>query len=226
MESDNAIEGTSTGLSDREKRDRSPERMLFFSDGVFAIIITILVLEIKVPEIGSDIPLSESLAEMRPSISAFIVSFLIVGMYWVAHRSVYSQVRYVDRNTIWLNLLFLMPTSMVPFAAGVLSEYGDEPSALHVYGVVLIVASLFLLLLVSYLSRHPGLLWQAENKRTRRVSIVTYGSPLLVYIIAMVVAFWEPLAALILFLSVPALYFLFVSFLSSDQRTRVAAEDL
>jgi uncharacterized membrane protein len=210
----------------REKRDMSPERMLFFSDGVFAIIITILVLEIKVPELGSDIPLAESLVDMRPSVLAFMVGFLIVGMYWVAHRSVYSQVRYVDRNTLWLNLLFLMPASMVPFAAGVVSEYPEEPSALHVYGVVLIFLSVFLVILGFYLARHPGLLWQAEDKKTRRVAMIAAGSPLIVCIIAMLVATWEPLLSLALFFSIPVLYFLFVSFLKTDPRTRVAAADL
>ena len=219
-------DGNPTGLSDRERRDLSPERMLFFSDGVFAIIITILVLEIKVPELGSDISLSDSLAEMRPSVLAFIVSFLIVGMYWTAHRSLFSQVRYIDRNTLWLNLLFLMPTALIPFAAGVLSEYGDESSALHVYGVVLIIVSVLLLILDFYLARHPGLLWQAEDKKSRRVSIVAYGSPLIVYVIALVVAVWDPLASLALFFVIPVMYFLVVTLLKTDPRTTVAAEDL
>ncbi len=219
-------DGKQAGLPGRGQRDMSPERMLFFSDGVFAIIITILVLEIKVPELGSGIPLSESLAEMRPSVLAFIVSFLIVGMYWVGHRSVYNQVRHIDRNTLWLNLMFLMPAAMVPFAAGVLSEYPDEPSALHVYGVVLIAVSLFLMLLGFYLSRHPGLLWQAEDKGTRRVTMIAHGSPIIVYIIAMLVATWEPLLALLLYLSIPVLYFAFIGLLKTDPRTRVAAGDL
>jgi uncharacterized membrane protein len=219
-------DGKPQGLTDREKRDQSPERMLFFSDGVFAIIITILVLEIKIPELGSDIPLSDSLAEMRPSVVAFIVSFLIVGMYWIAHRSLFTQVRYIDRNTLWLNLLFLMPVALVPFAAGVLSEYADEPSALHVYGVVLIIVSVLLLILDFYLIRHPGLLWQEEDKRTRRVSIVAYGSPLIVYLIALVVAGWYPLLSLALFFAIPVMYFLVVTFLKTDPRTTISAEDL
>jgi len=226
MGSNNETEDATAHVTEREKRDLSPERMLFFSDGVFAIIITILVLEIKVPELGSGTPLSESVAEMRPSIMAFIVSFLIVGMYWVAHRSVFSQVRFVDRNTIWINLLFLMPTAMVPFAAGVLAEYGDQPEALHVYGAVLIASSVFLLALDSYLGLHQGLLWQSEDSQTRRLSMLTYGGPLLVYIIAMVAAVWAPLFAIVLFFSVPVLYFLLVTFISTDPRTRVAAGDL
>ena len=212
--------------TEKEKRELSPERMLFFSDGVFAIIITILALELKVPELGSAIPLADALNEMKPTVIAFIVSFLLVGMFWVAHRSAFSQVRYVDRNTIWLNLLFLLPAAMLPFASGMVGEYPKESTALHVYGAVLIVATVFLLLLDRYLSRHPGLLYQPEDERTRRLTLFTHGSSLIVYVIALLVATWEPGIALTLYVSVPLLYFLLVGALKADPRTMVAAEDL
>ena len=219
-------DGKQGALTAREKRDLSPERMLFFSDGVFAIIITILVLELKIPELGSDVPLADAVNEMKPTAFAFIVSFLIVGMYWVSHRSAFSQVRYVDRNTLWLNLLFLLPAAMLPFASGMVGEYPEEPTALHVYGTVLIVLTVFLLLLDFYLSRHPGLLCQPEDKATRRVTLVAHGSSLAVYVLAMLVATWRPGIALILYISVPLLYFLLVGFLKTDPRTMVAATDL
>ena len=210
----------------REKRDMSPERMLFFSDGVFAIIITILVLELKIPELGAEVRLADAVNEMKPTAFAFAVSFLIVGMYWVSHRSMFSQVRYVDRNTIWLNLLFLLPAALLPFASGMVGEYPEEPTALHVYGAVLIVLTVFLLILDFYLFRHAGLLYQAEDKATRRTTLVVNGGSLVVYVIAMLVGTWEPGIALALYVSVPLLYFLVVGFLKADPRTMVAAGDL
>ena len=141
------------GLDDREKRNASPDRLLTFTDGVFAIIITIMVLELQAPDLSSGSSLRDSLAEMRPSVTAFVISFLLVGMYWVGHRATFSQVRYVDHNLIWLNLLFLLPVSIVPFAASLLGEYQDDPTALHVYGAVLIAVALMRLVLDSYVHR-------------------------------------------------------------------------
>jgi uncharacterized membrane protein len=218
--------GDSTDSDAREQRNANPDRLLTFTDGVFAIIITILVLELKVPDLASGQSLGESLAEIRPTFVSFVISFLLVGMYWVGHRSSFSQVRYVDRNTIWLNLIFLLPVSLVPFVAAVLGEYQDEPIALHLYGLVLIAATLLRLALDSYLYRHPGLLWQQSSKQVRRLARIATAAPLVVYAIAMLVATWLPWLSLLLYLSIPLLYFGLVTVLKADPRTRVAAEDL
>ncbi|MEA2009975.1 MAG: TMEM175 family protein [Actinomycetota bacterium] len=214
------------GFDAREQRNANPDRLLAFTDGVFAIIITILVLELKVPDLTSGQSLREALVEIRPTFVSFIISFLLVGMYWVGHRSSFTQVRYIDRNTIWLNLLFLLPVAIVPFAAGLLGEYQSEPTALHLYGLVLIAATLLRLALDSYIYRHPGLLWQEPSKGVRRVARIATGAPLVAYAIAMIVATWVPWLSLLLYFSIPLFYFVFVTVLKADPRTRVDAEDL
>jgi len=213
-------------LTAREERNASPDRLLTFTDGVFAIIITILVLDLKVPDLGSGQSVRESLVEIRPTLIAFIISFLLVGMYWVWHRGAFAQVRYVDRNAIWLNLLFLLPVSMIPFAASTLGEHSSDPTALHLYGVLLITATLFRFALNSYLRRHPGLLWEAPSKQARRLSAAAAAAPLVVYVAAMLVADWLPWLSLLLYFSMPLLYFGLVTFLHTDPRTKSAAEDL
>lgn len=219
-------ENTQEGLDAREQRNANPDRLLAFSDGVFAIIITILVLELKVPELGSGQSLSESLAEIQPTFVAFIISFLLVGMYWVGHRSTFAQVRCIDRNTIWLNLVFLMSVALVPFAAAVLGKYQTEPVALHLYGLVLMAVTLLRLALDSYLYRHQGLLWQQSSKQVRRLGRIVAAAPLVVYAIAMLMAAWIPWLSLLLYFSIPLLYFVFITVLKADPRTKVAAEDL
>jgi uncharacterized membrane protein len=174
-------EDSAIGLIRREQRNASPDRLLTFTDGVFAIIITILVLELEVPDLGSGQSLRESLVEIRPTFIAFVISFLLVGMYWVWHRGAFSQVCYVDHNTIWLNLVFLLPVAMIPFAASVLGEHSSEPTALHLYGTVLITATLLRIAVNSYLRRHPGLLWEVPSKQSRRLSTGAAASPLVVY---------------------------------------------
>jgi uncharacterized membrane protein len=210
----------------QEQRNANPDRLLTFTDGVFAIIITILVLDLKVPDLDSGMSLRDSLAEIQPGFIAFVVSFLLVGMYWVGHRGMFTQVRYVDHNVIWLNLLFLLPVSMVPFAASMLGEDQSNPTALHVYGAVLIAVTLLRLVLMSYLHRHPGLLWVQPSKQTRRLTGVVAAAPLIVYGVAVVVASWQPWLSVLFYFLMPLLYFSAVALLKTDPRTRVAAGDL
>ena len=219
-------EDSSTELTAREHRNSSPGRLLAFTDGVFAIIITILVLELKVPDLSSGQSLREALSDIRPTFVAFFISFLLIGMYWTWHRTAFAQVRYIDLNTVWLNLVFLLPVAVIPFAASVLGEYPSESAALHLYGVVLIVATLFRVVLNFYLLRHPGLLWQAPSREARRLGTVLAAAPLVVYAVAMVIADWVPTLSLLLYFSMPLLYFGFVALLKTDSRTQVAAEDL
>lgn len=213
-------------LNAREQRNASPDRLLTFTDGVFAIIITILVLELKVPDLGAGKSLREALTDIRPTFMAFVISFLLVGMYWVWHRSAFAQVRYVDLNTVWLNLLFLLPVAMIPFGASMLGEYEGDATALHFYGLVLIAATLFRTVLELYLHRHPGLLWQTRDEQAKRLRDVAAAAPILVYGFAMLIANWAPTLSLLLYLALPLLYFGLVAFLKTDPRTRVAAKDL
>jgi TMEM175 potassium channel family protein len=73
-----------------------PARVLALTDGVFAIIITLLVLEIHVPELTQGQSLSEALGELRPSLVAFVVSFILAGLYWVGHRDLFALIRRTD----------------------------------------------------------------------------------------------------------------------------------
>src|SRR6056297_4099081 len=123
------------------ERQASPDRIPAFVDGTFAIIITILVLEINVPPNLTEQSLREAVDEIGPTLVAWVISFFLVGMYWVWHRDLFVNVRHVNRDTIWLNIVFLLPVSLVPFAAAVLGDYHDEPLALHLYGAVLISVS-------------------------------------------------------------------------------------
>jgi uncharacterized membrane protein len=219
-------EDSQTELSPRDQRKASPERLLTFTDGVFAIIITILVLEIQVPDLGSGQSLIDALGDIRPTFTAFVISFLLVGMYWVWHRTAFAQVRYIDLNVVWLNLLFLLAAALIPFATSTLGEYEADPTALHLYGAVLIAVTLFRVVLDWYLRRHPGLLWQTTGKQAQRLAAAAAAAPLVVYGIAMVIADWVPWLSLLLYFSVPLLYFGFVALLKADPRTQVAAQDL
>jgi len=213
-------------LTPRQQRKLDPDRVLTFTDGVFAIVITILVLELKVPDLGSGHSLTDSLEEMRPTFVSFVISFLIVGMYWAWHRSTFAEVRYIDTSTLWLNLLFLLPVSMIPFAASVLGEYPDEATALHLYGAVLIAATLVRIGLYWYLGRHPALLSEDSSEKARRLGFSLAAAPLVVYAVAMLVADSLPTLSLVLYFAMPLLYLGLVAVLQTAPQTKAAAEDI
>ena len=190
---------------------RSTERLKALSDGVFAIVLTILVLELKVPPHLPHKSLLEALRELRPTLVAWVISFLISGMYWVAHRDIFARVRWVNRDLVWLNLLFLLPCALIPFASSVLGEYPDDPRSIQIYGAVVILGSLMRLALYAYVMRHPALLWPGTLGASVALGYLLMLLPVVVYLIAMGVAQASPTAAAVIFLTVPGIYFLAVT---------------
>ncbi len=211
---------------DRRRRLLETDRVVAFSDGVFAIIITILVLDVRVPDLASGQSLRDSLDEVWPTLVSWIISFLIVGLYWVWHRGTFANVRAADLATVALNLLFLLPVSLVPYAASAIGEYPDDPLALHLYGGVLVATTSVRVVLVMYLDRHPALLWETPTPQVRRLRVLAAAFPLAVYAVAIAVADASPALSRILFFLLPGFYVLLLVILRSDRRTRVAAEDL
>jgi uncharacterized membrane protein len=103
------------------------ERVVFFNDAVFAIAITLLIIDIKVPEfksIGiSDNELLYKLMALIPKFIGFVISFFVIGLYWLAHHRMFKFVKSINHNLLWANLLFLLPIIIMPFSTSFLSEY-------------------------------------------------------------------------------------------------------
>jgi uncharacterized membrane protein len=124
-----------------EARPSSLERVIFFSDAVFAIVITLLVLpltaEVDLPDSGVDT--AAQVWDQWPRVLSFAVSFLVIGQFWIAHHRMFAQLRRVDHALLWLNLLFLMTVSFLPFPTAVL---GSAPTADDSFPVVFYAASM------------------------------------------------------------------------------------
>ena len=103
------------------------ERLALFSDAVFAIAITLLIIEIKVPELHSDHitdhELTNGLLFIIPKFIGFIISFFVIGLYWMAHHRLFRYVVRINQKLISTNLLFLLPIVIMPFSTAFLSEY-------------------------------------------------------------------------------------------------------
>ena len=117
----------SNKLHNELKKEFQLERLILFSDAVFAIAITLLVIEIKIPEIHEK-PVTENavlhkLAELIPKFVGFLVSFLLIGQYWIVHHRMFSFVINFTDRLIWLNILFLFAIALMPFSTGFYSEF-------------------------------------------------------------------------------------------------------
>jgi uncharacterized membrane protein len=105
------------------------ERFSFFSDGVFAISITLLVIEIKVPALAerTDKALLDYLYETSLKFLGFLISFGIIGHYWSVHHRIFGYVKKYTSSLFWINLAFLLSVVLLPFSAGLLGEYSTNP---------------------------------------------------------------------------------------------------
>ena len=115
------------------KKEFQLERMILFSDAVFAIAITLLALEIKVPEIDKHIVtdhlLAEKMAELIPKFIGFLVSFFVIGVYWIVHHRTFGFVTNYNHRLLWLNLVFLLAVVLMPFSSAFYSNYLLTPAA-------------------------------------------------------------------------------------------------
>jgi uncharacterized membrane protein len=135
---------------------RDTMRLVAFSDGVFAITITLLVLELRPP--ADDESLLHGLVDLWPSYLAYAVSFLFIGQVWVNHHVMFDHIRAADRLVLLLNTLLLMVVVFLPFATSVLAEAlrsgDDEQTAVVFYGVAFAVTALTFNAVWQYACRH------------------------------------------------------------------------
>jgi uncharacterized membrane protein len=200
------------------ERLHDPARVAALSDGVFAIIITLLVLEVHVPELTQGQSLNQALGEVRPSLTAFLISFILAGMYWVGHRDLFALIRRTDRGLVWLNILYLLPLCLLPFGAGLLGRYDQEPVALRIYGLLLVAIAVMRVVIWLYATNRPHLLWQRLDDRQRRAGLALNLFPGLVYLLAFLVANTAPVVSLLIYGAMPVLYFLSITVLRRGRK--------
>src|SRR5881628_2970632 len=127
-------------------------RLEAFSDGVIAIIITIMVLELKIPESGS----WEALQPIIPIFLTYLLSFVFIAIYWNNHHHLFHAVHHVNGATLWANMHLLFWLSLVPFVTGWMDENHFAPLTVAAYGVVLLGAAVaYYILTRVLLASHP-----------------------------------------------------------------------
>lgn len=131
----------------------STNRLEAFSDGVFAIAITLLVLEIPVPEAGTG-HLGHELAAQWPSYAAFVISFLTIGIIWINHHAMVRRLRVADHSILVWNLFLLMTVSVLPFTTALMAEYLKEGEGEKLAAAVYAGSFLVMSLVFSGMNRH------------------------------------------------------------------------
>lgn len=199
-------------MTDRTSRRLSEStRVEAFSDGVFSIAITLLVLELAVPAMRGEF--ANRLLDEWPSYLAYLAAFATIGVLWMGHHTVFSLITGVDAGLLWRNLVLLLTVSVVPFPTAVIaSAYrvgsdADQAAAVVSYAVVGMASGVGWLLVLGYLGKHRHLTDPAAAPDFFRLStpaftLAGYG------VSALIGWFVSPAIALAIFLVFPVLYVL------------------
>lgn len=191
----------------------STTRIEAFSDGVFAIATTLLVLEIKVPHVNDGGNLLDELLQLWPSYLAYLVSFLTIGVMWVNHHFVIGHYQRVDRPLLYINLGLLAVISFIPFPTAVMAEYlvggtqSDLSAATLLYGTVMLMLTVMFSALWVHTGRATDSLRDAVAaapivRRALAFCLATLG----IYVVAILLSLRVPIVALGLFTVVVLLF--------------------
>ncbi len=189
----------------------STSRTEAFSDGIFAIAATLLVLELKVPQVEPG-GLADALLESWPSYATYVVSFLTIGIIWVNHHAVLDRIREVNRPLLFMNLMFLMAVAAIPFPTALLGDYlqagHDERLAAAVYGGTMSLMGVTFGAIWAYAVLSDDLLHaRVDRTRARRsLWIFAAGTPL--YVLAIGASLLSATLALVIY-ALLALFYLF-----------------
>ncbi len=188
-------------MSEREEQIVTPARLEAFSDGVIAIAITLLILEIHVPEIPEGGTFWREIEHVIPSLIAFVVSFLTIGVMWINHHHLFRVIRRADQWLMILNTLLLMMITFINFPTILIGRYyntSDYGAAVMFYTGTFALTAVIFNLLWRYASYKGRLLGEHANPLLVRGITRNYNIGLVAYLLAFGVSFFSPGLAVVL----------------------------
>ena len=174
-------------------------RLENFSDGVVAIIITIMVLELEIPARAD----AAGLAEVLPILLGYLLSFIYTGIYWVSHHRLVHALVHVDGRVLWANLHLLFWMSLIPFATTWVAGHRQDAAPVALYGAVLLMCSIAFALLVRVID--AGRIEEGDAALAPGWRTATVGS-IALYALAVALAFVEPMAANVIYVVLAVLW--------------------
>ena len=167
------------------------DRVLFFSDAVFAIAITLLVVDIRVPDIVTDT--AQELSADKGRIVSFAISFLVIGLFWMGHHRLFRYIAALDRRLIFINLLFLGTIAFLPYPTALLFAGGTrQPAGPVFYAACVAVAGLMELAVWLYATHAKGLVPASVSPALRRYELGQLLPTPVVFLLSIPVAFIAP----------------------------------
>lgn len=188
----------------------STSRVEAFSDAVIAIIMTLLVLELKVPHLETA-SIRDSLLSLRdlvPHFVAFGLSFLALAIVWVNHHHFFHGLKGIDQHLLWYNNHLLFWVCLAPFVTAFAGENSGNALAMSLYGVVMGMMSIAFLLMIRYAFFRSNIVPESVSMRTRQFQYIRAFFGPIAYTIAAVCAFAIPWVSVVLYVLVMAFYFL------------------
>jgi uncharacterized membrane protein len=178
---------------------KNRDRIVNLSDGVFAIAITLLILDIRVPDIPENMVSSQlptALLSLWPKYLGYFLSFVGISVFWMIHHSIFRPIRAYDRTLLYLNFLFLMVVAFVPFPTSLLGEYGDYQLPVAIYAATLAVGRLLLTAMHWYSTRNDRLLEDTQDPATVRFFLIRGLTIPALFLFSIVISFFSVSAAI------------------------------
>ncbi|MBE7174433.1 MAG: DUF1211 domain-containing protein [Williamsia sp.] len=208
-------------------------RLEAFSDGVIAIIITIMILELKLPDLNrhsSEAHMISYLKSLAPYFSIYVFSYTMIGIFWTNHHHMFHLLETTDETLLWLNFVFLFALSLIPFATAIVGASPLLSLSAAIYGFVLLLTTLSFLVMRNYTIRHK--LLHEDNDRTLsrkiyRLSLRARTKSLvgaIVYLAAIGTAYINIYVAYIGFL-IPAVIFFLPEGIDGERLSEIVAEE-
>ena len=169
-------------------------RIMAFSDGIFAIAVTLLVLNLDVPELvnPSNASILEALSGMQVHLFAYLLSFIVIGLYWVKHHEMFNYIRKYDKKLIWLNLFFLLFISFSPFTTSLFSDYSEYMIPTVVYAVNFAITGFILSAIWVHATKNHKLVEKKlTDKFIQNFRLIGLVSPA-VFTLSIPIAFFNP----------------------------------
>lgn len=175
------------------------DRINAFSDAVFAVAITLLVLSIRVPHITgarSNANLAHELGKSSGHIKAFALSFVIIAAFWISHHSLFSKLRRIDGAFIWMNMLCLLLVVFMPYPTVILSEYGDIQLAVILYAGTMAAMGLVMAALCWYAAKGNRLVGEDHDHEFTYNFVAAELNLALVFLVSIGISFINPVASM------------------------------
>jgi len=183
-------------------------RLEALGDGIFAVAMTILVIELKWPHLAnaSFAAFTSSFHEILPELLCYMISFIVLGIMWFGHRMMFEYIGKTNRHFIFLGVLFYMMVCLVPFSTRFLAENTLQWGTILVYGANLSLCNLTLYAQWSYGIKRPHFLERELPDEVRKEARISFLISPVVYAIAIVISVWLPVVSIAIFIITPILY--------------------